>query len=254
MRIVFSIFLLAWPWLAWSAAFHGVANPAEPAITNTPQALVQLLPKVRSTGSNTFQLGRVDFDKALRTVSIPARVRQRKDVLEYALVTEQGKGYESLLTTDARPFDIHVACLLLGVTHTEVEGDFDKPAAVPNTNAVLLEVAWHTNGQPVRVSLAELVCLTAGRPEPDAPAMKLERWLYNGSVVDRAGFAAQREGSIISLIRDPVALVNNPAPDRDHDTIHFPNAKLLPPEGTAVTVRLQFLQPSAPVKSRVEGR
>ncbi len=234
------LLLISPPLPAGGAAFHGSANPGDPAVTNTPQALLKEMSNIRRTGSNTFRLGRVDFDKARRTVSIPARVRMRRDVVEYALVTEQGKGYESLLTTAARPFDIHVACLLLGIAPTPVTGDFNKPAAVPDTNAVLIEVAWETNGRPVRWPLAELVCLTSGRPEPDAPAMKLERWLYNGSVIDKAGFAAQREGSIISLIRDPVALVNNPAVDRDNDDIHFPNPKLLPPEGTAVKVVLRF--------------
>jgi hypothetical protein len=64
----------------------------------------------------------------------------------------------------------------------------------------------------------------------------VKQWLYNGSVFDRGGFAAQREGSYIALIRDPSALVNNPGADRDNDRIHFPNAELLPPEGSPVRV------------------
>jgi len=196
---------------------------------------------VRQTGSNTFRLGHVEFNKTQRTVSIPARVRMRKDVVEYGLVTEYGKGYESVLTTEARPMDIHVACLLLGQGQAPVTGDFNKAATFPTTNAVVIEVAWETNGTPVRVPFADLVCLTSGRPDPNAPVMELKRWLYSGSVIDQAGFAAQREGSIISLIRDPVALVNNPAPDRDNDDIHFPNAKLLPAEGTGVTVVIRCL-------------
>ncbi len=202
---------------------------------------------VRKTGASTFRLGQVEFDKAQGTISIPARVRVRKDVVEYALVTEQGKGYESLLSTEARPMDIHTAALLLGQTQAVVEGDFNKPAAVPATNTVLVDIAWLTNGHPIRVCLSDLLCLTAGRPDPDAAVMRTERWLYNGSFIDRAGFAAQREGSIISLIRDPSALVNNPSADRDNDDIHFPNTKRLPPEGTPVTVVIRCLnQPPKP--------
>ena len=51
------------------------------------------------------------------------------------------------------------------------------------------------------------------------------------------------EGSIISLIRDPVALINNPLPDRDNDDIHVPNKPLLPPVGRPVEVIIQFPQP-----------
>jgi hypothetical protein len=227
---------------AAGGAFHSTpSNSAGPGSTNAAEGILKQMLAVRQTGSNTYRLGRVEFNKTERTVSIPARVRMRKDVVEYGLVTEQGKGYESLLTTEARPMDIHVACLLLGQQQVPVTGDVNKPAVVPATNAVLIEVSWETNSRPVRVPFADLVCVTSGRPDPNAPVMKLERWLYNGSLIDQAGFAAQREGSIISLIRDPVALVNNPCPDRDNDDIHFPNAKLLPGEGTAVTVIIHCL-------------
>ncbi len=230
------LFLFFAGFRACGAAFHlpSAGAPQPPGSNGLPQAQLQ----VQQIGPNTFRVGRVEFDKALRTVFIPARVRMLKEVVEYALVTEQGKTYESLLMTDARPVDIHVACLLLGLGQAPVEGQPNQPAPLAKTNSVTIEVTWHVDGKLLRVELADLVCLTSGRPDPDAPPMKLAAWLYNGSFIDSSGFAAQREGSIISLIRDPVALVNNPAPDRDKDTIHFPNVKLLPPEGTAITVLL----------------
>jgi hypothetical protein len=71
-------------------------------------------------------------------------------------------------------------------------------------------------------------------------------WLYNGSTFDAFGFAAQREGSIISVIRDEAALVNNPASDRDNDKVHLPQAKLLPPEGWPVRVVMRLRAPPSP--------
>ncbi len=228
------------PFTGSSAVFHPSVPGTNSVMTNTAEAILQEMLKVTPTGSNTYRLGLVVFDKAQRTLSIPGRVRMRKDVVEYALVTEQGKGYESLLTTEAKPFDIQVACLLLGQAQVPLTGDFNQDSVVPETNAVAVEVAWKTNGASVRFPLAELVCVTSGRPDPSAPAMKVTQWLYNGSFIDRAGFAAQREGSIISLIRDPVALVNNPGADRDNDDIHFPNTRLLPADGTEVQVVFRF--------------
>jgi hypothetical protein len=100
----------------------GKFTPARPAgMTNVPPppktpaeaeaALKQSL-KVQQTGSNTFQIGRVEFDRQQRTVTVPARVTIRSRLIEYALVTEQGKAYESLFTTEASPTDIQLTFLL----------------------------------------------------------------------------------------------------------------------------------------------
>ena len=65
-------------------------------------------------------------------------------------------------------------------------------------------------------------------------------WFYNGSFFGPNAFQAEIEGSIISLIRDPASLVNNPRTDLDNDKIHYPNERLLPPDGTAVELVLKF--------------
>lgn len=230
--------------LVWLVVFPGIPGMSmvsvaseAPATTNAAVGIgAESRLKVRQTGSNTFEIGRVKLDKALRTVSIPAKVRIRNEAVEYALVTEQGKTYESLLTTDARPADIHVAFLLLGVSPAPVDGAPKEPAAVPDGSAVKIEVSWVTSGQTQRVQLASWVRLTSGRPDLAAPVMQVPKWLYNGSLLNAQGFGAQREGSIISLIRDPVALINNPGADRDNDEIHFPNATLLPADPVPVEV------------------
>ncbi len=215
-------------------------------------ALKQAL-KVRQTGSNTFQLGQVEFDKYLRTVSLPALVAVRTQAVEYALVNVKGKAYESLLTTEATPSDVHLAFLLLGVSQVPITGDFNKAVTVPETNSLRIEVAWEENGKLANAALCDLMCLVDEpasradeRREPPARPMPSRSWLYNGSVFDGFGFAAQREGSIIAVIRDSAALVNNPREDRDNDRIHFPNTKLLPPEGVSVRVVLRLPEPVVP--------
>lgn len=231
------VLLLIWIALPRYAIDLGAAE-AEPGVVSGPagRPAVESRLNVRQTGSNTFEIGRVRFDKALRTILIPAKVRIRNEAVEYALVNEQGKGYESLLTTDVRPADIHLACLLLGVSPVPVEGGPNTPGPVPAANAVRIEISWGINGESRRVPLASLVRLTSNRIDPEAPTLSLSAWLYNGSVLNTNGFAAQREGSIISLIRDPLALINNPGADRDNDEIHFPNTTLLPAEQTPVEV------------------
>lgn len=211
-------------------------------------ALRQAL-NVQWLGSNSFRLGRVEFDKEQRTVTLPARICIRTQVVEYALVTQQGKTYESLLTTEARPTDIHLAFLLLGVSPVQVGGEFRTGAPVPDANSLRIQVTWEADGRPASYPLSELISLSDERQPQSPRALVLDRWLYNGSVFGEAGFAAQTEGSIISLIRDPAALVNNPAADRDNDQIHFPNQGLLPAEGSPVRVILYLPQLGATPRS-----
>ena len=216
---------------------------AEAATLKTPQEIEAALKKalkVEQAGTNLFRIGLVELDKEKRTVSLNARVCLRTQVVEYALVTDKGKAYESLLTTEAAPVDVHLAFLLLGEGLGQIGGEFGRAMVVPATNAVGIRVSWsNTNGQAVTHSLAEFVVLAAGQSEIGHP-MVLEKWFYNGSVFEPSGFAAQQEGSIVSLIRDPVALINNPGGDRDNDNIHFPNARLLPAEGSSVRVIFQL--------------
>ena len=47
---------------------------------------------------------------------------------------------------------------------------------------------------------------------------------------------AQREGSIVSLIADPNALVNNPRKDRENDELWIMNTEAIPPVGAPVRV------------------
>jgi hypothetical protein len=225
------------------------ADPTPGSAAESEAALKQAL-KVRQIGSNTFQIGTVEFDKQMRTVSLPAQVAVRTQVVEYALVHEQGKAYESLFTTVAKPSDVQVAFLLLGVNSVPVSGDLNKTMDIPSTNALRIEVTWAENGQTRTNSLCDLVSLV-GEPQsrgdqqkqPMARPMPPRQWFYNGSIFNGFGFAAEREGSIISIIRDSAALVNNPGDDRDNDEIHFPNTKALPPEGSPA--RIVFRLPGA---------
>jgi hypothetical protein len=47
--------------------------------------------------------------------------------------------------------------------------------------------------------------------------MQRVEWIYNGSQINSEGFAAQQTGSIVSLIDDPEAIINNPLLRRDDD-------------------------------------
>jgi len=248
-------------------------RPSRPLTRAEAEAALQKALQVRQVGSNLFALGELLFDRQQRTVTIPARVNLRDTVIEYALVHTSGKTHEALLATEVTAEQVHLACLLLGLSPAPVTGEPDTAQKIPGTNEVSIAVFWPgprpadraapdtasgkaaaggsltalgventasaTAGGFVRFALSELVTLKKTGSEPGI-SLSAGGWFYNGSQMSETGFAAQEEGSIISLIRDPAALVNNPRAQRDDDDAHWPNPAQLPPVGTPVRVLLQF--------------
>lgn len=196
--------------------------------------------QIVQTGPQTFQIGSIELNRAERSVSFPAMVRITNEVIEYALVTTDGKTHESLLTTEVSPTDLHIAALLLGIKPSDDLGDTNSPIRLQRNSTVRIEISWKPAGRQRSVPLERLVVLQPSREGVKPQRMSSRQWTYNGSFLHQGLFVAQEEGSIISLIRDPVALMNNAGIDRDNDDIHFPDPRRVPARGTAVTVRLRF--------------
>jgi hypothetical protein len=180
-------------------------------------------------------LGLVRVDPVARSVSFPVSVNQRSGLIEYAVVTGGGKTHESLFKTEAEPTQIHLGLLLLGGKPVyERQLPVDTARQLPGEK-VLIEVVWGSDGSEHVVSLESLIVTTN-----DAEALVSGPWVYNGSVMEGKGLAAQREGSVVSLQLDPLALVNNPRPGRGNDELHRPNAAVLPGEGLPLEMRMRL--------------
>ena len=212
------------------AAKPGEADPApDPAALITAK-LAQLAEIGITADVDKIRIGGVDLDRKALTVTIQASVNMLEGATEYLLVHRNGKVHESIFTTDAKPQDIHIACLLAGMDPKQ------KPADIA------MEVTWETNGPPRRHQAEELVAIATGSPqETSGGHLDKGPWHYTGSRMDAAGFAATREGSIIALITDPAALVANPRPSRTDDSLHTPNKTLLPPVGHPVQITIRRL-------------
>src|SRR5438093_26408 len=85
------------------------AAPVPASATDSP---------LKQIGPGLFEIGQVKFDKNAKTVSFPAAVNQTAGVIEYFLVTAEGKTHESLLRTAVRPHQLQLALLLLGARGT----------------------------------------------------------------------------------------------------------------------------------------
>jgi hypothetical protein len=219
------------------AAIVATSLAIAPAAAESPSnpGTVRTNPAVKQIGPGSFEIGQVRFNQKERSVSFPALVNFREGPVEYLVVNTKGKIHESVFRTDCEPHDIHMAMLLLGAkgagTNAFAE---DVRKALPG-ETVSIAVSWEKNGKQSRRFAEEFV-----RDRKADRVMTKGAWVYNGSRFREDGFGAQQDGSIVSLITDPDALVNNPRPGREDDDNWLANAKTLPPLETAVVVTLRL--------------
>jgi hypothetical protein len=207
---------------------------------------------VRNVAPGIFEIGKVRLDQRQRNITFPAVLNLSQGPMEYFLVTTYGKTHESILKTSAAPNDMHIAMLLLGATGP---GNRDFPGSPTNGipgpvihpsretipgHKVAIDVKWKTPQGETRHSAQDLIY------KNDSQAlMEPGHWVYNGSLIVNNKFLAQMDGSIISLVTDPVALINNTGPGHDNDLIWEPNASNLPPPDAPIEVTITFPDPAA---------
>jgi hypothetical protein len=205
---------------------------------------------LRMVEPGIFEIGKVRLDQRRRSVSLPAVLDKAQGLMEYFLVTTYGKTHESILKTEAQPYHIHLAMLLLGADGpgnpefpgsptNGVPGPVIHPSreTIPG-NKVAIDVKWKTPEGDARHSAQDLIYKNDSRA-----AMEQGHWVYNGSLIVNNKFLAQMDGSIISLVTDPVALINNTGPGHDNDLIWEPNPANLPPPDVPVEVTITFPAP-----------
>lgn len=219
---------------------------------------------IQDLGDGRLQLGDATIDPKTKSLTFPAQINMTAGVVEYLIVHASGKVHESLLRTQTEPFHIHTAMLLLGVTNaTNIEATafFDAKRQVPGRP---IKIDISLPGSDTKNAIQNYLAFAESkRPlsTNDIPS-----WIYNGSRFSdtpglepvaagsppRSGgsakenervFMAQREGSIVSLIADPSALVNNPRKDRENDELWILHTPVIPPVGTPVQVTFTLLPP-----------
>ena len=207
-------------------------------------------PSVPTKSQETIKLtlGKITVDKEARTIQFPATVNLGEGTLEYLLVSDQGKTHESLFATKVSPFQLQVAMLLLGVqppqeikeippeqitrdslkTTPEVKGDnIDILITLPPSTQPIHAEEWIHN-------------------QLTQSTMATGPWIFTGSAIFQKRFLAQEEGSIVALVTDSVALINNPRPGHNDDTIWSVQKDKVPAVGTPVIITFQLLTPTHP--------
>lgn len=232
--------------LSLSPGLAGFVRAAqEPAEASTAHAAAPLIkPPIREISPGVLGVGRVRLHPERKTITFPAVLNMNAGIVEYLLVADFGKTHESVLRTDVAPYQIHVAMLLLGAQGAGTNAFPTEPDQPLPGDRVTIETTWITDGRRHRRRGEELVHNRITRtPLSQGP------WIYNGSRIVEGAFIAQLDGSIVSVITDPNALVNNPRTGHEDDELWMVRSHGLPAVETPVTVTFQLREPNVPSRS-----
>lgn len=189
----------------------------------------------RPVGPGVFELGKVRLNKKERTVTFPAVVNMREGLIEYLVVTTAGKTHESLLRSEVQPHHIHLAMLLLGARGIGTNAFPDDATRPIPGERLTIEVSWRAGAATNRFRAEQLV-----KDRRAKALMTRGDWVYNGSRLAEGVFLVEQLGSIVSLIADEDALINNPRPSREDDENWEANPAPLPPLEAPVQVTLRL--------------
>lgn len=220
--VVLAAFLVTWP-AAW-----GADSPSAPEFQASEMKRL-----VKDLGKGQFQIGEVKLNKPARTIQFPAKVNLRDVLIEYAIVGKIGKLHESLLSTQIPPTHIHIAMLLLGTKNLRPKSHEDS---LPPGNPIDIFIDWESEGTKQRARIEDWIIV-----EKDKRPIPKGMWVYSGARVDNGYFTANTDESIVAIILDIDALVNNARLGNENDEIWFPNEAKIPALGTPVTVTFQLL-------------
>jgi len=216
------------PWLPLAGVCALVMVMPGPA---APQGASPGLPAdAEKIGEDRYRLGKAIVDLQAKTLTCSGKVNMSKGVIEYFAVAPQGKLHESILSLNVRPLHLQLGLILLGL---EPKGGlrYQGDTQVPQGSPVDVFASWKRAGKPVRVHAEEMIWDVVKKRPMDRNA-----WVFSGSPVDKNGFVADRELSLIATYRDPAAIVNNVLPTGSDDSLYKVNERIVPHWDTPVTV------------------
>jgi hypothetical protein len=204
-----------------------------PLPARTQEDAGKLPAEAEKIGEDRYRLGKATVDLKAKTLTCGGKVNMDRGLIEYlAVVAPGGKLHESMLGLNVRPLHFQLGLILLGL---EPKGGlrFQGDTQVPQGAPVEVFVSWQRAGKSVKVHAEDLAWdITKKRP------MGRKAWVFSGSAVDKDGFVADRELSLIATFRDPAAIVNNALPTGSDDSAFKVNERIIPKWGTPVTLTL----------------
>lgn len=200
-------------------------------------------PPIKRLDQNRLMVGEVLVDREKRRVEVPAKVNMTRGILEYYAVGVEGKTHEAVLTVLAVPSHIHLALILAGYEPSQ----YGKPdpksfrrALIKRGDLLRLYLRW----RPADVERDQWIPASAWLfdRKADAPPNP-QPYTFEGSAIDKNGYVADRELSVIGLIDDPTVVlsptIDQGNPYRGERFGFEVYSSSIPPKNTPVTLVLQ---------------
>lgn len=187
----------------------------------------------------TDKLPFIHVDIPNRQVLVECEAVNAKIPLEFLCVLAGTAEHETILRTHAKPSNIHLALLMLGLKPghpMRYVADSEKWIP-PEGPALDISVRFMKDGKVVSLPAWQLF-----RDLQNKKPMPPQRWIFAGSKVYNTGqYAADITGQIISIVNFDYTLIDVPqVASSANDQLQYEvNPDTVPPEKTAVTLVLQ---------------
>ena len=185
------------------------------------------------------KLAHVTFDAQKKQVRVECEAIEVETPLEFFCVRVGGSEHESVLRTPAKPSDIHIALMAIGlkpgrpVQYSESLNKWLPPQGPP----LHITLEWEKDGRTV--SIPAYRCMRNLKTKAE---MKPLNWVYCGSrVMEDGEFAADVTGYVVSVVNFDLTLIDMPElASNSNELLEWQrNPDVAPPAKTKVTMVIQ---------------
>ena len=201
-------------------------------------------PSIKAIAPGVLELDGIVLDTNKKEVRFKAEVNQLTQIIEYAIVHENGKTHESLLSTKISPFRLQTLLLLANSNkYIERLPEFDaegreQPPSTPRPKH-RIQIYLKDLRTDAKDKSAFPMAKWIFNAEEEKP-MSGEPWMYTGSRIYEGDYVAELEGDIVAVYLTPNAMFNSWIPGNNNDEIWIPTPKVIPPVGAPVEVILKL--------------
>jgi hypothetical protein len=196
-------------------------------------------------GVGVGKLPGIEFNVKTRQVRVECESLNVQMPLEFFCVQDGGPEHESVLRTSAKPSQIHLALLAIGLKPGEPYRYDEKTKQwfPPTGDGVQISCELESNGKKIVVPANRMM-----RSVKDHKEMPEVAWVFDGSRVLTSGdYAADFTSYVVSLVNFDMTMIDVPAlTSNANETLEWEcNSDLVPKKGTPVTM---IIEPAAPGK------
>ncbi len=249
MTVVVAAAFAALPAQETSTTRPSPAQPAaDPAAASRPDTQASGGSQPATTPEKLAPFHHMKIDARNRRVILQAEVCLTDGILELLVCKAQSKEYESILSTQASPSDLHAALLALGLTpglpaRSVTAPDRQTAVFLPPQGAELsVRLRWKdAKGGVQEVNASDWLELSGMKPKE---TVMPRNWVFVGSDITPAGtYWADDDGDVISVSNFSASVIDVPFEStRKNRVVTYRTRKaVIPALGTAVDVIIEAL-------------